>query len=147
MSLLLEDILYTSGSLKRPSSTISRLSKASHTLKGSSTWGSSGGMRLSLAPVVPPLSSLPPLTAEKIILKFLMVTTQLEQLRDAWGCSLIGVNEISSQNHVIHLEKQYHDHVMTVAKRHVAKQEVKSIIKLQVETVREREREREMAIF
>ena len=131
MSLLLEDILLTSDlvlqsklSHKAPS-TISRLTQSTRsrqgTLRGTSL----------LSPTNDPLATVPPLSAGKIINHFLVVTTQMEQLRDAWGCGLLGVVNIATHKQSAHVDELYHSRVFVVARRLTARQEARSLMRLQ----------------
>lgn len=138
MSLLLEDILLTSdlvlqsrSSHKAPS-TISRLSQnvRSRQVNLGSLLSTSSD----------PLVSVPPLAAGKIINHFLVVTKQMEQLRDAWGCGLLGVASIRTHNQFEHIEELYNSRVLVVARRLTARQEAKSLMRLQMENVRKRAR-------
>ena len=144
MSLLLEDTLFTSDlahqvkTLQRAPSTISRLSKLSHTFqlsRQSSQWGM--GRQNRTQPPSTPLPPIPPIPAYQLLYRFLIVTSQVEQLRDAWGCSLLGVAMIKSQKEVTHLDELYTSRVMVVARRLVARQEAKSMMKMQMENVGE----------
>lgn len=131
MSLLLEDILLTSdlvlqskSSHKAPS-TISRLTQSARSRQGALRGASL------LSPTFDPLTTVPPLAAGKIVNHFLVVTTQMEQLRDAWGCGLLGVVNIVTHKQSAHVDELYHSRVFVVARRLTARQEARSLMKLQ----------------
>ena len=143
MSLLQEDVLFSSDlankskSLSRAPSTISRISRISHSFqftRGSSQWGGRSRISTSQSPSTP-LPPLPPISANKLIIRFLTVTTQVEQLRYVWGCSLLGVGSIMTHKGACHLDDLYQTKVLNVARRLVAKQETKSLMRLQMENV------------
>ena len=143
MSLLQEDVLFSSDlankskSLTRAPSTISRLSRISHSFqftRGSSQWGGCTPISTSQSPSTP-LPLLPPISANKLIIRFLTVTTRVEQLRYVWGCGLLGVGSIMTHKGACHLDDLYQAKVLNVARKLVARQEAKSLMRLQMENV------------
>ncbi|XP_019855372.1 PREDICTED: uncharacterized protein LOC100639594 [Amphimedon queenslandica] len=131
MSLLLEDVLLTSDialqskSSQKAPSTITRLTQSSRSRQGTLRRASL------LSPTFDPLSTVPPLSASKIVNHFLVITTQMEQLRDAWGCGLLGVVNIATHKQSAHVDELYHSRVFLVARRLTARQEARSLMKLQ----------------
>jgi hypothetical protein len=133
MSLLLEDVLLNSD-LAHHDPKISHFSKLSQSFKLSSSQIYLS-KPLTRSHSVISVSSIPPIAAEKFLIHFITISTQLEKLRESWGCSLLGVKSINNQRQVIHLEELFQNRVMQVARRQVARQEAiqAKSLKLQME--------------
>ena len=141
MSLLLEDVLFTSDLAQKTTmtvrgpSTIPQLSHYSQTLftKGSrrSLFG-----KMQQATTSKPLPNLPPVSVNKLITKFLMIAIQVEKLRHVWGCSLLGTTAIDSFENAKHLNNIFSVKVGAFARRQVVKRTARSLMKMQVENVR-----------
>ena len=138
MSLLLEDVLLTSelgqtaGLSGRAPSTISRLSRFSQTFQ--LTHGSNPLM-MSPMRTSKPLPSLPPLAMNKVIYQFLTLAIQVEKLKLQWGCNVLGRPYISTSSEARHLDNIFQAKVGKFAKRLVAKQEARSLIRMQMDNV------------
>ena len=152
LSLLLEDVLFASNFITRsvsprfnpspslfsqhPSSSIPPRISRSRRLSQvslSSAWGPVSASRVSVCSS--PLPPLPPIPSTKLICKFLCVCLQLEQLRVEWGCSLVGVTAQTVTKEARHLDELFQSKVVNVARRIVARQEAKALLRAHAETV------------
>ena len=154
LSLLLEDVLFTSNFIARslsprfnpspslfsqhPSSSIApRISRSRRLsqISLSSAWGPISASRISVSSS--PLPPLPPIPSTGLIYKFLCVCLQLEQLRVEWGRGLVGVTAQTVTKEARHLDELFQTKVVNVARRIVARQEVKTLLRAHAESVSE----------
>lgn len=71
--------------------------------------------------------------------KFLMVTSQLEQLKVEWGLKVLNCHTINTKRLVKDLEAVYKERILRVAKKIVSKIQIRDMARKQAEEVRERE--------
>lgn len=83
-----------------------------------------------------PLPPLPPISAMKLLSKFLFVCLQVEQLRVEWGYGLVGVASQRITKDACHLNDLFQVKIVSVARRMVARQEAKALLRSHAETVR-----------
>ena len=93
----------------------------------------------SAAPTSTPVSLhllVPPLEGIKLIEKFLIVTLQLETLKQEWGLRVMDKHAITTAKQCQMLEDAFRENVVGVARKWVAKQQLHELTKMQMENVR-----------
>ncbi len=87
----------------------------------------------------PPLPSLTlhtlPLESAELLVKFLKVSYQLERLKVEWGSKVLGLKAIKNKNELMVVEDAYRNRVYNWARKWVAKQQMRELSRMQIETV------------
>ena len=78
----------------------------------------------------------PSLTGSNILEKFLIVTSQLEQLKIEWGLKVLNCHTINTKRLVKDLEAIYKERIMRVSKKIVAKIQMRDLARKHAEEVR-----------
>ena len=92
--------------------------------------GSTSNTLASLQLLVPPLEGL------QLMKEFLVKTSQLEVLKMEWGMKMLRLHSVMTQGHTELLESTYKEKVLSWVKKMVAKQQMRDLARMQVESVR-----------
>lgn len=68
--------------------------------------------------------------------KFLVLTSQLEQLKVEWGLKVLNCHSISTRHLAKDLDAIYKERVLRVARKAVAKMQMRELVRKQAEEVR-----------
>ncbi len=87
-------------------------------------------------PTLPSLTLLtPPLESAELLVKFLKVSYQLERLKVEWGLKVLGSKAIKNKIELTVVEDAYRNRVYNWARKWVAKQQIRELNRMQIETV------------
>ena len=87
-------------------------------------------------PTLPSLTLLtPPLESAELLVKFLKVSYQLERLKVEWGLKILGSKAIKNKIELTVVEDAYRNRVYNWARKWVAKQQIRELNRMQIETV------------
>ncbi len=81
------------------------------------------------------LLQVPPLAGAKLTERFLRATSHLETLKREWGVRALDQHAIATAKQCQQLEEAYKENVMGMARKLVAKQQLRELARIQMENV------------